>query len=170
MALIINFESAHGLEGPLYWRLNNFDQLGNREPDGSRIPTIARFRAYASEEAFRSGKNFLEELLVSFQSSSVNADMAAEAYAAFKEHDPSETTAANVAGVTEALAAADAEVTAAERKLKQALKPPQQATAKEELENAKLIRDTMEGELERAKGAHKAAVSRRAAVAKAKPA
>ncbi len=120
MALIIGLESKHGLNAPLYWRLNNFEQFANREPDGSRIPAIVRFRAYVSEEAFRAGKGFLDEMLISFESSSVNADLATEAYAALIALDPSKETGAAVEEAKEAVKTAkrvEAEAVAAAKEI-----------------------------------------------------
>lgn len=110
MALMIQLDSKHGLDQPLYWRLNNFEQFSNREPDGRRLPAVARFRGFLSEDAFRAGKHFLDERLVEFTPSSASADMASEAYEALKAADHTPDAALTVEALTEALEAAKREL------------------------------------------------------------
>lgn len=178
MALMINLESAHGLAQSLYWRLNSFDQLGNREPDGSRIPAIARFRAYVSEEAFRAGKAYLEEMLISFVPTSASADMAAEAYAALKAHDPSADTEGDLDASRERLIVATANVSALSAEVDRleaalAAKPRARASAnqvddaKRHLAAAQAERAKLQDALEMHGAAHAAAIARRKAIATA---
>jgi len=61
MAVTVKGETDFGEERELYWRLNNFEQLANHG-----VKAVARFRAFASEEAFRSGKHFMAEKLIEF--------------------------------------------------------------------------------------------------------
>jgi hypothetical protein len=88
MALTTTIETRFGLELPLYYRLNNFDQLPNRQVDGGySVPAIARFRGFASQELFQLGFHFIDELTVEFVPT-FEGDIRAEAYAALKAHDP----------------------------------------------------------------------------------
>lgn len=167
MALIIGFESLHGLDTPLYWRLNNVEQFGNREPDGSRIPAIVRFRAYVSEAAFRDGKNFLEEELVEFIPSSASADLASEAYAAFKAMDPSQQTGEELEDVQANIERAKRDERAAKNAIIEAPKGSERDEAKREAKRATERREAAEAAELVAAGRHEKAKARRQAVVQA---
>lgn len=117
MALIIALDNKHGIDQPLYWRLNNFDALSNREPDGRRLPAVARFRGFLSEDAFRAGKHFLDEMLVEFVPTSASADMAAEAYVALRSIDHTPGTASAVEALDAAITETKREFSEIERQI-----------------------------------------------------
>jgi hypothetical protein len=79
-----------------YIRLNSIEGLANRQPDGIDQPNaLARFRAYVSEDAFRSGAFAIEgfEREVAFVPT-LDADLIPGAYAAIKA-EPGFAEAAN---------------------------------------------------------------------------
>lgn len=88
MAVIRDFTTASGLVAEsAYWRFNNWEQLANRQPDGSySVPAVARFRGYVSGEAFTDGLNFVEgaDVVVEFTPAAISGNMVAQAYAALK--------------------------------------------------------------------------------------
>lgn len=61
MALLVNTETMFGTTQQLYVRLNCFEQLANHG-----VPAIALFRGFASQEAFESGKHYMQEWTVEF--------------------------------------------------------------------------------------------------------
>jgi hypothetical protein len=61
MALTTELMTDQGDIRPVYIRLNSFDQVANHG-----VTAIARFRAFASKDAFEAGSSFLWERLVEF--------------------------------------------------------------------------------------------------------
>lgn len=106
MALIAKHENRFGQKVKHYWRYNGLLTSANRQPDGAMsVPTVALFRAYSSPAAFRAGCfEWMEERTVSFVPTSANADMAAEAYAAFKAAEPPAEFLDQLARITDAVA------------------------------------------------------------------
>lgn len=121
MAVLLDIQTESGLTvTAAYWRLNNFEQLPNRQPDGTySVPAIARFRGFVSADAFHGGKSFLDgcELLVAFTHSSIDANLATEAYVALKAYDPSVETGAALTLAQDVLAGRQNALSDAEAKL-----------------------------------------------------
>jgi hypothetical protein len=95
MAILATVDTSFGESRELYIRLNSFDQLPNRQPDGTfSVPAVARFRGFVSQAAFQGGGGFMFEHLVEF-TPPFAGDVRAEAYAALKA-EPAFEDAADV--------------------------------------------------------------------------
>lgn len=141
MAVIATIETEYGLTQALYVRLNNFEQLANHG-----VPAVARFRGFASEEAFEEGKSFLWERLVEFEADAPT-DPWALAYTALKATDRTPET---MAAVEEAFANREALI---------------EAAGEDEPDAAAL--EFADNEIERCQAAYEAAVRERDAFAEA---
>lgn len=84
MAIITKLTTDQGDVRPVYIRLNSFDQVANHA-----VPAIARFRAFASRDAFEAGASFLWERLVSFTANHQDAapSLWTQAYTALQTTD-----------------------------------------------------------------------------------
>lgn len=83
MAKQLTYELPNGLTVTGYVRLNNFQTI-------SKTEAVALFRAFASAEAFKAGKNFVDEFEVSF-APDVTRSLWEQAYAALGSYEPEPT-------------------------------------------------------------------------------
>lgn len=77
MAIKANAETMFGENRDLYIRLNNAEVCNHG------VPSVALFRGFASEEAYRGGKPFMWERTVEF-TADVNESVWSQAYSALK--------------------------------------------------------------------------------------
>jgi hypothetical protein len=95
MGVIATLETTYAERREMYVRLNNIEQLSNHG-----IMAVARFRGFASKDAFEAGKPFIFEILIEFEAD-ITKTIWKQAYAALKAHDP-------VTPLNEAIAKANA--------------------------------------------------------------
>jgi hypothetical protein len=122
-----------------YWRFNNFDQAPNRQADQQHsVPFVARFRPFKSQADFEAGKASLDlgtgllDMLISFTPSSIGANLAEEAYAAFLAYDPSVDTLYALESAKDQESAIQAQIANAQSRLDQVLADAKEAGLSDE--------------------------------------
>jgi hypothetical protein len=160
MALLMSATLPSGVSvDKAYWRLNSFEQLPNRQADGTyAVPAIALFRAFASEDAFKSNKPYILEHAVTFTPSSISANLAEEAYTAFRNLDPTTEIKGELESHNESLISvngqledlhdklAEKDVEIAKLKEEDSISPyPNGPLFASKMYDLKLVRDQMQG-------------------------